>query len=210
LLLAILRSGWLTHAPHVHEETAGSTQVQIDSKAKIEDNQTFVPTVVCFCDIPLSDLSIHMRKYSRFGIAFTRPFLVGKGATPVFYVAQDAAYFHRENRRTNAEWFNICMKDYFVVQNAFVLQKDPDEFSKRVAHVLGFLTQNVFSFVKLFDSTKADDDPDNFYMEREWRVPGNVSFSLGDVRRVIIPESFASRFRHDLPEYEGQLHFAES
>jgi len=48
------------------------------------DNAVFSPQVVCFCDIPIADLHIHMRKYSQFGIAFSKTFLAGQGATPVF------------------------------------------------------------------------------------------------------------------------------
>ena len=42
--------------------------------------------VICFCDIPVDDLELHMRKYSRFGIAFKKNFLISRGANPVFYI----------------------------------------------------------------------------------------------------------------------------
>src|ERR1039457_5940254 len=47
---------------------------------------------VCFCDIPLGDLDLHVRKYGAFGIAFLKSLLVPRGATPVFYVAENAPY----------------------------------------------------------------------------------------------------------------------
>ena len=46
--------------------------------------------MVCFCDIPDSDLAIHVNKYSRFGLAFKKEFLIAKGACPVFYVANES------------------------------------------------------------------------------------------------------------------------
>jgi hypothetical protein len=46
--------------------------------------------VVCFCDIPDTDLAIHVRKYSRFGLAFKKDFLIERGACPVFYVANES------------------------------------------------------------------------------------------------------------------------
>jgi hypothetical protein len=73
-----------------------------------------------------------------------------------------------------------------------------------------FLDFYVFSFMKYFDANTSDDDPKNVYMEREWRVVGDVGFDLNDVYRVILPRSYAERFRRDLPEYTGQVTFVES
>src|ERR1019366_7648127 len=53
---------------------------------RLSENVAFRGSYVCFCDIPLGDLDLHMRKYSRFGIAFRKEFLLKKGATPVMYV----------------------------------------------------------------------------------------------------------------------------
>jgi hypothetical protein len=78
----------------------------------------------------------------------------------------------------------------------------------KVHSLNSFLNIYVFSHVKYFDDATADEDPANVYMEREWRVLGDVNFSLSDVRRVFLPEEFAERFRIDLPEYTGQLTFS--
>src|ERR1700680_488911 len=44
----------------------------------------------CFCDIPFTELAIHVGKYGEFGLAFRKDFLVQQGASPVFYVATNA------------------------------------------------------------------------------------------------------------------------
>jgi hypothetical protein len=64
--------------------------------------------------------------------------------------------------------------------------------------------------LKFFDDSTSDETPENYYMEREWRVLGDVRFDLNDVYRVILPSTFAERFRDDLPEYAGQVTFVES
>ena len=43
---------------------------------------------MCFCDIPVGDLGLHMRKYSPFGLAFKKDFFAEQGALPVFYVPE--------------------------------------------------------------------------------------------------------------------------
>jgi len=46
--------------------------------------------IVYFCDIPLSGLELHMKKYGCFGIAFASRSLVTRGANPAFYVVKDS------------------------------------------------------------------------------------------------------------------------
>jgi hypothetical protein len=70
-----------------------------------------------------------------------------------------------------------------------------------------FLFNYVFSFVNCFDS--KDSLEDSYYSEREWRVAGNVQFSLGDVSRVFFPQECAARFRADVPAHVGQISFLD-
>jgi hypothetical protein len=65
----------------------------------------------------------------------------------------------------------------------------------------------VLSYCVPFDSELDNSDERHFYMEREWRVRGDVRFTLTDVERVVLPRECASSFRSELPVYEGQLSF---
>lgn len=40
------------------------------------------PKCVCFSDIPIDKISLHVKKYSKFGLGFARDFLHKKGANP--------------------------------------------------------------------------------------------------------------------------------
>jgi hypothetical protein len=88
LLLHILKAGWLLHKPF--DPTQPRT-ARLDFSRPISTDKTIDYEVVCFCDIPSSDLAIHVRKYSKFGLAFKKEFLIEKGACPVFYVANDSS-----------------------------------------------------------------------------------------------------------------------
>jgi hypothetical protein len=43
-----------------------------DTDAPLSSNRACEGSMVCFCDIPLCDLPLHMSKYSLFGLAFPR------------------------------------------------------------------------------------------------------------------------------------------
>jgi hypothetical protein len=82
---------------------------------------------------------------------------------------------------------------------------------QRMLGVLDHFLQNyIFSFIKYFDVSSADEDEANVYMEREWRVLGDINFGLSDVHRVFMPKRYAKRFRADLPDYVGQLTFSDN
>lgn len=80
---------------------------------------------------------------------------------------------------------------------------------KKLAKIDLFLKRYIFSFLKFFDDAKKDDDPENYYMEREWRIADNLRFKVKDVCRVILPKSHAKLFRKDVPEFIGQVSFVE-
>ena len=103
--------------------------------------------------------------------------------------------------------FLIIDSDYEDISRIFNGKEEPTNAFKAFCQ---FVFCNLLGFVKCFDSSLPDDDPNNYYMEREWRVAGNVSFTLKDIHRVIFPRAYAERFRIDVPEYVGQIHFADA
>jgi hypothetical protein len=65
--------------------------------------------------------------------------------------------------------------------------------------VLFDLFRHVFAFTKFFDESLPEEHPDNFYMEREWRVADFVSFELRDVQRVYVALGFRGRIECEFP-----------
>jgi hypothetical protein len=196
LLRKILREGLMTHPSHDPRIV-----VSIHRNAKISENEMYDPKVVCFCDIPVEDLAIHSKKYGKFGLSFKKSTLVKKGANPVFYIVKGSIVFPSALKQdTRSDLFDKMVplyhrevEDRLPEMLAAYLESHPAERRsdpiKLSGEIGGFLNADVFAFLKFFDETKADDDPDNFYMEREWRVLQNVQFSLEDVSRVIYRRS---------------------
>ena len=238
LLVKVLQEGWLTHPPH-NPNVSGS--VKIDTSASLSNNDMYVPEVVCFCDIPVDDLTIHTRKYGKFGLTFSKATLLAKGANPVFYVASscqvndpptvqqldrlqseaglslydaviaqldmrvEVASVYDEGER---QWRKLRYQLEQVIRRA---ETEPgvSKEQRELWDFSSFLTYRFFSYLKFFDPAKDDEDDENYYMEREWRVVGNVQFQLQDVVRVLLPQRFGARLRDDIPGYTGQVTFLD-
>jgi len=232
-LLKIVNEGWITHPPH-NPNISGNLRVNIS--AKISNNEMYSPEIVCFSDIPIQDLSIHINKYSAFGLSFSKEFIASKGGIPVHYIPQNGAVSKirdlksDEDRKiinehghinsmeymyetvSNADYFDSMLEEYHNVFQIFrdvAHKKDPQPgvsgLFKRVIDLERFLGFYIFSYFKFFDHMLNDDHEDNYYFEREWRVIGNVKFSLSDIKTMFMPTRFSEKFREGCPQYSGQL-----
>ena len=71
--------------------------------------------------------------------------------------------------------------------------------------------QTQFEYIKVFDETLADDDPDNYYMEREWRCTHNIEFKLSDIKKIYLKsKKYKDEFTKHFPEYRGEFYMFES
>lgn len=226
LLIEIIKSGWLTHPPH-NPNISGN--LIVNASNKISENEMYNPEVVCFCDIPINDLQIHKNKYSSFGLSFSKTFISELGGLPVRYIPKkaqikvmktdrkeledamrsnhkDNSMDHFTNKLSYQEYFDQRLSEYQLFINAN--RKNPnEEMRKALVHLDYFLSFYVFGFYKFYDNTLPDDHSDNYYMEREWRVIGNVKFTQLDIQRIIIPKEYSKKLREDLPEYINQVSF---
>lgn len=218
LLLKILDEGRLRPGPlpgvSTPEQDSSGTAFVV-RPAEADSGEMIRAEIVCFCDIPADDLGLHVEKYGPFGISFQKPFLCQQGANPVYYVARDArAVLSRE--RENDTFGRLFTQEIrrFLGRNPRFAPRDREGAWRDAYALHTFIQTYVFAFVKPFSVTRADgepvpdDDPQNVYMEREWRVLGSVRFDLSDVSRITLPKEYAKRLRSDCRDYYGQVTFA--
>ena len=87
-------------------------------------------------------------------------------------------------------------------------ESNPDEFKRKIFEAIDLpvaLFPYVFGYIKFFDPELPEEHPDNYYMEREWRILGEMKFDVSDVKRILIPSDCAGRFRDLVPEYRGKF-----
>jgi Putative abortive phage resistance protein AbiGi, antitoxin len=209
LLVNILNSGWLTHPPH-NPNIIGN--ILINPEAKLSTNEMYSPQAVCFCDIPVEDIQIHTSKYSCFGLSLSKQLVAQQGGTPVLYLPRNARV-HQPHEHS-AALLNIGsdeinedvgpgqLFDRMIPEYDKLCFQIPAQTNLELMHFLNF---HLLSYVKFFESNLADDDPENLYMEREWRVVGNARFALEDVIRIFVPQEYSQRFRADFPGFSGQI-----
>ena len=159
--------------------------------------------MVCFCDIPSKQLKTHINKYSPFGIAFSKDFIVRKGGTPVYYIPLQAKASYSSNIK-KGEFFDGKLDWFF---NYFLSETDNEKqkLKDMIINIENFLTFHIFSYVKFFDHELPDDDSNNFYFEREWRKLGNLDFNISDITTIFIPSNYEEQLRMDFPKYNGKV-----
>lgn len=207
LLVKILTEGIL-RAGGKNDIEEGQVHLKFRLNEKLSDSERlFQAMAVCFCDIPLADLTIHAKKYSGFALAFRKEFLIKKGAAPVFYVPKGVKLF---DQKTRADWLDEAGSEYADAhRHSIALGEAPLHVPEKTP--LGkFLDYIVLSYLKPFNETTGENDPENYYMEREWRTLTSVRFALTDVHRVIILQEYAHKFRCNVPMYTGQVTFIEA
>jgi hypothetical protein len=122
---------------------------------------------VCFSEIPLHLLQRLSERRGRYGIGFSKQFILAKGGGPIWYVE------HNSQRE-------IALKELI---NLALETSNPQE------HLIWSLTPFIDSTGDYPRSTYR------FEWEREWRIAGNLKFQENDVAFLILPEQDHGRAR---------------
>lgn len=204
ILLKVLDEGWITHLPH-HHVIADS--VSFDLEASLESGELINPKMTCYCDIPLTSIEIHARKYGYFGVGLDRAKLISMGARPVTYIPTQPSDWRGSWGTIHGLGFLKDLEGVWRGAWEFV-NGHPDRPASRsmgikpkgfeeTSFALNDLFTRQLAFTKAFNSELPADHPENYYMEREWRKVGNFQFEDKDLKAVLLHESFASRFATD-------------
>jgi hypothetical protein len=116
--------------------------------------------MVCFCDIPLSQIESHINKYGEYGIGMSREWAVQQGLNPVLY----------------------CEASSVITKEVFSLLKENRSLPKDIAPKYNTSLINILRYLKPHKGKlyKQGSDLNDiiFYDEREWRFMPNIDSNL--------------------------------
>jgi len=129
------------------------------------ERYSYAIPMVSFCDIPLSEIQYHTKKYGSFAIGLTRDWAKRNKLNPVLYIEKDSNL---------ASGIKNMIDFMFLNWHEMLDDKDFDDFYKNVYK--GGL--NVIYSSKNYEGRLIRDEIDkdfNFYEEREWRYIPQIS-----------------------------------
>jgi hypothetical protein len=211
-LYKILKNKCISHWPHLNNW--GETRILIDWEADLLRGELVVPTVTCYADIPFESLATHTKKYGQFGLAIDRDILAYYGARPVTYMPYNpsdtaSSVFGRSliNRLfRGAESFeNLVVKKLGSRPKTTNTGTPATTPEAAISEISTLMIKDVLAFVKPFALTRVEQDPANYYMEREWRKYGNLLFRAEWVKRIVVAPDYVDTVKADVPEFADRV-----
>jgi abortive phage resistance protein AbiGi (putative antitoxin) len=184
------------------EHPRGATVLRRNLGERLSSNTRYLPAVTCFADIPHDQLEVHTRKYGRFGIALPKSLLIPQGVRAVFYLPRRAGSGVMATQPTvEEEWDELAPlveRSVIPMFGGHTAAEPGDQM--RIDEWIEF---GVLAFVKFFDDRLEREDPENFYMEREWRSVSGIEFKQDDVAALFVASGWQ---REAAQEFPGLAH----
>lgn len=123
-----------------------------------EADLVFAVPMVCFCDIPLSQATPHLKHYGPYGIGLSKKWAMQAGLCPVLYIVQNSP---------------LASRLFLIINKLSTLPRDKIGNSPEIDDFHDFS-----SYLKPYAgfSPKGDSKKEQrFYNEREWRFVPDLS-----------------------------------
>lgn len=145
---------------------------------------------ICFTDLPLEKIGLHKERFSSFGIAFSKEYIIDNGGNPVFYWAQEC-----ERLKNTNNYLSRYMAD---------LEKTIKQCcnSKMPLEAMEDLYSLIWPILRLSKPFKAKEVP-NVYEEQEWRILTDGEkwkFDRSKVLFVTTPKTFIEQLKTKWPD----------
>jgi hypothetical protein len=153
-----------------------------DSGVESSSSNILAIPMVCFCDIPLSQISFHTKKYGSYAIGLSKEWGERKGINPVLYELPNS---------NTISIIKECLRKAFSSTHA---KKDPlvNSEANEIGNELLFLLFYLKPYEgKMWDGGGFNGDRIKFYDEREWRYIPDFEKIM---EKALIPYMFSDTF----------------
>ncbi len=117
--------------------------------------------IVCFCDIPLSQVERHMKTYGDYGLGLTKAWGMKKGVSPLLYTHPNSPA-------------PFSSADHITLITSLGLDQAPDD-QKALALKAGLFVYLQKPYEGFLERSPGHKEKVRFYDEREWRyIPSEI------------------------------------
>lgn len=148
------------------------------------ENKFAIP-MVCFCDIPLSEIKNHINNYGSYAIGLSKEWGKRNGINPVMYVVEDSYSSRILNETVNILYNEIINKEELVSIDGINDVKNSVTSAWRRIYDFTF-------YLKQYEGKRWNDndfkgETVRFYDEREWRfVPDTRNMNDNQVLKSLV------------------------
>ena len=164
--------------------------------------------MVCFCDIPLSQISEHAKKYGNYGIGLKKEWAIEQGVTPVLYVHKNsliprtiATEIKGLRPAKAADFTDEQMKHLMDLIRPVMMMKPYEIYSNELKQIVRYYDEREWRYIPpsdypngpdfLFESMVKDNQLDIFNKSKEkYGVefnPDVINYILVDKEEEILP-----------------------
>jgi len=156
------------------------------SIADLVDETSIALPMVCFCDIPLSQIKYHTKNYGCYAIGLTKEWAVKKKISHVIYTYKNA--LTAELLNSISSYISSSLSEKPIYKNENEVEKDIlEEVLKKYIKGIGYV-EDFIKFIKPYNGKvwrngAWKENEIVFYNEREWRyLPTNDFFESHNLK----------------------------
>lgn len=119
--------------------------------------------MVCFCDIPLSQISEHVGKYGKYAIGIKKSWAIEQGVTPVLYVHKNSvipraiASEMKEIRPSGKDFSEVQMKHLMELMRPIMVMKPYESYDEKLHKEIRYYDEREWRYIPPSEYPKFPD-----------------------------------------------------
>ena len=179
---------------------------------EIPERESITFPMLCFCDIPLSKVGLHMKNYGQYGIALNKHSCLKKDIQPILYVNRQSRFCHdfatalrkafSSNTPINPEWIelpNALLEQLLYTKpiDGFMRRNDDKPLNRFLFQdecEWRYIPQDLGELSLFIPPNYNNDKGKNMYSNILSKNIGSwFKFSIEDIEYIIVPDDIQAQ-----------------